>query len=293
MESSTHKYGYRFNELPVEKVERDVKQPRRDFGTDGDTNRLLVSIQQYGIESPIVVSEIETDRYLIIDGHRRFICAQKLGYTRVPCRVYPRLGEGELETRRYEIQNNRRPWRPLERAEALERIKDAYPQINSNRGLAQHLGISEAIVANSSQLHKQKFSHLELMKEYGLAESYMNEFVRLLPKLRKVQRWETDDIILIIFERIRDKVITSSKELRDLGSVFKRATLNEEILARYLSNADMTIKELKQSAEQSLFSLDVENVIRAVTKRRTEGVTFKPQERAFLEGLRELLDEVL
>jgi ParB/RepB/Spo0J family partition protein len=295
MDTSTttqHKYGYRYAELPIEQVARDVNQPRKDFGTDGDTNRLLVSIKQYGIETPIVVSEQEPGYFLIVDGHRRFICAQKLGYTHIPCRIYPRLGDGELETRRYEIQNNRRPWRPLERSEALERIKNAH-SFTSNVQLAEHLGISEAIVANSMQLHKQKFSHLELMKEYGLTESYMNEFVRLKPKLRKVQQWEVDDIIINIFERIKHNVIANSKELRKLGSIFQRATLNEEALARYLADDDMKISELQQAAEQSLFALNVENVIRTVTEKRSQGIAFKTQERAFLEQLRDLLNEAV
>jgi ParB/RepB/Spo0J family partition protein len=293
MDTATqHKYGYRFTELPINQVARDVNQPRKDFGTDGDTNRLLVSIKQYGIETPIVVSEREPGYYLIIDGHRRFICAQKLGYTHVPCRIYPQLSDGELETRRYEIQNNRRPWRPLERSEALERIKNAH-SFTSNVQLAEHLGISEAIVANSMQLHKQKFSHLELMKEYGLTESYMNEFVRLKPKLRKIQQWEVDDIIINIFERIRNNVIASSKELRKLGSVFQRATLHEKLLAQYLADPDMKVKDLQQAADQSLFSLNVENVIRTVSERRTQGVAFKEQELTFLQQLRDLLNEVI
>lgn len=290
--ATQHKYGYRFSELPIDQVARDVNQPRKDFGTDGDTNRLLLSIKMYGIETPIVVSEQEPGYYLIVDGHRRFICAQKLGYTHIPCRVYPALSDGELETRRYEIQNNRRPWRPLERAEALERIKNTH-NLTSNVQLAEHLGISEAIVANSMQLHKQKFSHLELMKEYGLTESYMNEFVRLKPKLRKIQQWEVDDIIINIFERIRNNVIASSKELRKLGSVFQRATLHEKLLAQYLADPDMKVKDLQQAADQSLFSLNVENVIRTVSERRAQGVAFKEQEHTFLQQLRDLLNEAI
>ena len=150
-----HKYGYVFAELPIEKIERDSNQPRRDFGTEGDTNRLLTSIKRYGIENVIAVSEYEPGRYLIIDGHRRYICAQKLGFTTVPVRIYPKLSAGELEAIRYEIQNNRRPWRPMERSEALERIKSENG-FGSNRELSQYLGITESVVSNSLQLRRQQ-----------------------------------------------------------------------------------------------------------------------------------------
>lgn len=287
-----HKYGYTFVEIPVGKIQRDVNQPRRDFGTEGDTNRLLLSIKQYGIENPISVSELEDGRYIIIDGHRRYICAQKLGYEQVPCRVYPKLSNAELETRRYEIQNNRRSWKPMERSEALERIK-AEMGFSSNRQLADHLGITEAVVANSLQLRKQKMDYIELMERYDLSESYRIEFVRLKPKLRKIRNVEVDDIIINLFNRIQHKVIKNAKELRKLGSIFLRATANEEELARYLADPDMTVHELEQRTLQSGFSLHIEQLIKGISQKRAEGVAFSSQEKAFLDQLKKLLNEAL
>jgi hypothetical protein len=48
---------------------------------------------------------------------------------------------------------------------------------SSNRQLADHLGITEAVVANSLQLRKQKMDYIELMERYDLSESYRIEFV--------------------------------------------------------------------------------------------------------------------
>ncbi len=287
-----HKYGYTFTELSVQQIQRDVNQPRRDFGTEGDTNRLLLSIKQYGIENPISVSQMEDGRYIIIDGHRRYICAQKLGYSKVPCRIYPKLSNAELETRRYEIQNNRRSWKPMERSEALERIK-AEMGFGSNRLLADHLGITEAVVANSLQLRKQKMDYIELMERYELTESYRIEFVRLKPKLRKIRDLEVDEIIINLFERIKHKVIKNSKEMRKLGSIFLRATANEEELARYLADPDMTIPELEQRTLQSGFSLYIEQLIKGISQKRAEGIAFSSQEKSFLEQLKELLSKAL
>jgi len=287
-----HKYGYVFAELPVEKIERDINQPRRDFGTDGDTNRLLTSIKQHGIENVIVVSEDEPGRYIIIDGHRRYICAQKLGFTHIPCRIYPNLSSAELEARRYEIQNNRRPWKPMERSEALERIK-VENGFTSNKQLAEHLGITEAVVANSLQLRKQKIDYIELMERYNLSESYRIEFVRLKPKLRKIRNYEVDQIIINLFERIDHKVIKNSKELRKLGSIFLRATANEEELAHYLDDNDMTIFELEQRTLQSGFSLHIEELIKSVSHKRSNGIAFSSQEKAFLEQLKDLLTQAV
>jgi ParB/RepB/Spo0J family partition protein len=287
-----HKYGYAFDELPVEKIERDVNQPRRDFGTEGDTNRLLLSIKRYGIENVIAVSEYEPGRYIIIDGHRRYICAQKLGFLKVPCRIYPKLSNAELEAIRYEVQNNRRPWRPMERSEALERIKTEN-SFTSNRQLAEHLGITEAVVANSLQLRRQKMDYIELMERYNLTESYRIEFVRLKPKLRKIRNYEVDEMIINLFDRIQHKVIKNSKEFRKLGRIFLRATANEEELARYLDDPDMTVYELEQRTLQSGFSLHIEELLNAITHKRSKGIAFSLQEKAFLEQLKQLLNQTI
>ena len=46
-----------FKEIPLQLIERDPEQPRKDFGTDGDENRLWVSIRDLGIQQPLAVSE--------------------------------------------------------------------------------------------------------------------------------------------------------------------------------------------------------------------------------------------
>jgi ParB/RepB/Spo0J family partition protein len=285
-----HKYGYVFQELPIHQIQRDPDQPRRD--TESDLNRLLVSIRQYGIEQPITVSEHIDGRFIIIDGHRRYNCADKLNYEKVPCRVYPKLQPGEFETRRFEAQNNRRAWRPLERSDALERIKSAMG-FGTNKQLADHLGMTETLVGNSLQLRKQKMGYIELMEKHNLNESHRLEFVRLKPKIRKIKDFEADEIIINLFERVQHKVIRSSRDFRKLGRIFLRATANEQELYNYLSDPDMTVSELEQRTLQSGFSLHIEQVIQKIASKRKEGVAFSSQERAFLEQLRDLLNKVL
>lgn len=283
---------YIFKQLPVDQIERDANQPRIDFGTEGDENRLLVSIKKHGIQQDLVVTELEDNRYRIIDGHRRYICAQKLEFAKVPCRIYPKMSVGELETRRYEIQNNRRQWKPAERADALERIKTAMT-FRTHQEVAEHLGMSRTAVANSLQLRKEKMSHIGLMEKYDLSESFRVEFVRLKPKMRKIKNIEVDNIIINIFDRVQHKTIRNAKDLRKLGRIFERATANEEELHNFLLNPDMTVAELEQHTLQSGFSLNIERIIREIGAKRQKGIAFSSKEKAFLEQLRSLLNKTL
>jgi ParB-like chromosome segregation protein Spo0J len=57
-----------FKEIPLDQIQRDPDQPRKDFGTEGDENRLLISIRDRGIQSPITVNETEPNNYIIADG---------------------------------------------------------------------------------------------------------------------------------------------------------------------------------------------------------------------------------
>jgi ParB/RepB/Spo0J family partition protein len=280
-----------YKELPINQIERDPDQPRKDFGTEGDMNAFLLDIKEYGIDEPLKVMELEPNRYLIIDGHRRYICAQKLKFETVPCMIYPKLQNGMLESRRYKIQNSRRSWRPLERSEALERIK-AEMGFRTIRELADHLELTETLVANSLQLRKQKMDYIELMEKYGLAESYRIEFVRLKQKLRKIRHYEVDDIIANIFDRVQHKIIRTAKDFRRLGSIFLRATANEQEIYNFLSNPDMTVGELEQRTLNSGMALHIEKAIQQLATKKQEGIAYSSQEEAFILQLRDFLLEI-
>lgn len=287
-----NKYDFTFREIPLDQIERDRYQPRKDFGTEGDENRLLTSIRDYGIEEPIKISEVGDGRYIIIDGHRRYICAQKLGMKSIPSRLYPKLSQGELETRRYEMQNNRRPWRPLERSEALERIRNCMG-FHTNHELADYLHLSKTMVSMALGLRKQKLDYLTLMEKYDLSEAYRFEFVIMLPKIRKIREFEVDDIIKILFEKIQHKVMYRAKDLRKLGKIFLRASANEQELYSFLTNQDMTISELEQRTVQSGFSLHVEEAMTEIAAKLRDGIAFSTKEKEMLKQLSILLKKAL
>lgn len=281
-----------FKQIPLDQIQRDPDQPRKDFGTDGDENRLWVSIKDLGVQQPLAVSEMGDGKYIILDGHRRYICAQRLKLKSVPCRVYPKMDIGEFELIRFEIQNNRRPWKPLERSEAIERIKTA-KRFDSNADLATFLHLSTSLVSNSLQLRKQKLEYIEMMESYDLAESYRIEFVRLKPKIRKVRNFEADEIIRIIFSKVQCNVIKSAKDFRKLGRIFLRATANEEELYQFLSNPDMTVTELDQNTLQSGFSLLIEELIKKIGSKKKDGIEFSSEEKTFLTQLKDFLNTAL
>jgi|SRR5579872_2605422 len=286
-------YKIIFKELPIDQVEQDSEQPRKNFRSESEQslNRLLKSIETYGIEEPIKVMQVEENRYKIMDGHRRHTCAGILKWTHVPCIIYPDMDLGEFEARRYEIQNNRRNWKPFEKSNSLHRIKTTLG-LQSNKQLAELLHLSVTIVSNSLQIREQKVEYLDLFAEYQLTESYKIEFIRLKPKLRKIKNFETDDIVRIIFEKIKHDVIRNSHEFRKLSKIFARAAANEEEIYKFLNDPDMTVSELDQKTIQSGFSLVIEQAIQQITSKRKTAVAFSSKEEGLLKQLAILLNKI-
>lgn len=281
----------KFKELTLQEIEGDPSQPRKGLGLRGEQNRLLKSIKFYGIEDPIKVCEVEKGRFKIMDGHRRFSCAKKLELEKVPCRIYPNMSEGEFEARRYEMQNNRKSWKPLEKANALHKIQS---QLNaSKKQMADLIGVSSTAIVHFAQLRDTRMEYLELMAEYGMKESHRIEFMRVLPKLRKIRDYEIDDIVKIMFEKIKNKVVQNSRDFRNLSKVFEQATLNEKEIHYFLEKHDITIPELYQKCAQSGFSLKIESVINALTYKTSGNIKFTEKETNHLNDLHKLLKTIL
>ncbi len=281
-----------FQDIPLDRLECDPNQPRKDPGAEIDTSTLIQNIAEAGIEVPLAVMVIAQDRYIILDGHRRYKCAQKLKLPTVPCRIYENLSPAEIERKRYNIQNNRRPWRPLERSNAIERIKEA-AGLRSEKEVADFLGMSISVVNCSLRLRREKMEYIEMMERYGLAQAYRDEFLKLRPKIFKIKNFEADDIISIIFKKIEEEVITSAKDLRTLKRFFIRDAVNENALEAFLSDPKMRVSQLERHAVQNGFSYLVDQLVKKIAESLQNGKEFTPQERPILVQLRDLLNKVI
>lgn len=278
-------------DLRVTQVQRDMNQPRKDL--EVNINRLLESIKKTGLQQPIIVRAMDEagEMYQIIDGHRRFVCATKLGFKTVPCIVHgSELKDGELQRIRYEVQNNRMAWKPMERAEAFASIKNAN-HFKTNRDVGQFLGLSESTVANALQLIKVSFTIRDKMAEYKLKESYRVQLVRMLQKIRKISDFEPDQIIDVLLKKMQSKVIKNSKDLRKLGKIFLRASANEKEIYKFLTHDDMTIEDLEVITVHTGSSLLLEKIIASIAGNLQHKVRLQEQEEKLLLRLGELIEK--
>ena len=291
-------------DLRLEKVQFDQNQPRKEFHSpisegqekeklfNRDLKHLLDSIEQSGLHSPLTVCESSNGNYQLIDGHRRYLCCEKLKFDEVPCLAYEKLNPGEIEYLRFTIQTNRKSWTPLERADSVGRIRRAY-NIDTAKELSKFINASATAIGNSLLLFDAGLHGTAIIAKYGLGQTYCDEFIRLKPdfcKVKDIQPTEMGDIIL---RKVQNNVIKRAKDFRRIKKVFKRPHTHQEELHQFLTDPDMTVDELCERAETSGFILDLEKVAQSISRKLQNGEEFSEKKLTLIKSLNTLTGEVL
>ncbi|MDQ3880136.1 MAG: ParB/RepB/Spo0J family partition protein [Chloroflexota bacterium] len=134
-------------ELPIERVARNPRQPRRRFD-DESLAELTESIKAHGVLQPILVRPV-ADAYQVIAGERRLRAARNAGLTKIPALVRDASGSDQLEIAL--IENlQRADLNPVEEAEAYRELVDRFGL--SQEMVAQRVGKSRVAVTNALRL---------------------------------------------------------------------------------------------------------------------------------------------
>ena len=148
--------------LPVEQLQPGRFQPRKDMAPDA-LEELANSVRAQGIIQPVVVREIDTDRYEIIAGERRWRAAQLAGLDTIPCLVKEVSDEATVAIALIEnIQ--REDLNAMEEATALQRLLDDFNL--THQGVADAVGKSRTTVTNLLRLNNLQ-PDVKLLLERG------------------------------------------------------------------------------------------------------------------------------
>uniref|UniRef100_UPI003FF00DD3 ParB/RepB/Spo0J family partition protein n=1 Tax=Prevotella sp. TaxID=59823 RepID=UPI003FF00DD3 len=84
------------NEVPLQQIEANPNQPRREFDPVA-LEELANSIRQLGIVQPITLRQVDHDRFQIIAGERRWRASQLAGLTTIPAYIRTIKDENVME----------------------------------------------------------------------------------------------------------------------------------------------------------------------------------------------------
>src|SRR3989344_2287467 len=143
-------------QIEVEKIQPNPDQPRRHFD-EAALRELALSIREFGVLQPLIVSKIEKEtedgsdvEYQLIAGERRLMASKLAGLPRVPA-IIRQVGARREQLELAIIENlQREDLTPIEPARAFARLQDEFAL--TQREIAARLGKSRESVANTIRL---------------------------------------------------------------------------------------------------------------------------------------------
>lgn len=154
--------------LPIQKVEPNPFQPRRDFDPEALAD-LAESIAQHGIVQPLTVRELPTGYYQIIAGERRWRAARQAGLSEVPALV---IEADDRKTMELALIENlqRQDLNPVEEALGYQSLMQDHKLTQED--VAQRVGKSRPAVANALRLLNLEEDLLELLRQGKLTAGH-------------------------------------------------------------------------------------------------------------------------
>ena len=142
--------GAYFAELKLDAITPNPRQPREVFDEDA-LNELIVSIKEVGLLQPVVVRQIDTERFELIMGERRWRACREAGLERIPAIV--RATDDEKLLLDALLENlHRAQLNPLEEAAAYDQLLRDFSCTHEQ--LADRIGRSRSQVSNTLRLLK-------------------------------------------------------------------------------------------------------------------------------------------
>lgn len=142
--------GARFLEIPLAQITPNPRQPRQVFD-EQDMAELVHSIKEIGLLQPIVVRQVEPERYELIMGERRWRAHQHAGLDTIGAVVRETTDEDLLRDALLE-NLHRSQLNPLEEAAAYQQLLDDFGCTQEE--LAERIGRSRPQITNTIRLLK-------------------------------------------------------------------------------------------------------------------------------------------
>ena len=169
-----------FRQIPVDLLQRGRYQPRVDMHEES-LSELAESIKAQGVVQPIVIRPINSGRYEIIAGERRWRASQLAGMDEVPAIVREVPDEAAIAMALIEnIQ--RENLNPLEEATAIKRLIDEFDMTHQEAGEA--VGRSRTAVSNLLRLLDLSVSVKPYLESGELEMGHARALLSLPPELQ-------------------------------------------------------------------------------------------------------------
>jgi ParB family transcriptional regulator, chromosome partitioning protein len=220
------------------------------------------SIRKVGILVPLTVYRAKgSDQYTILDGQRRWMCAQDLGLRRVPINEVAEPDIAQNIVTMFQIHKLRKDWELMPTALKLEILMEELREWR-DKALAELTGLNAAVVVRCKKLLSYSDKYRNMMLEADPKDRIKADFfIELYPILTDrvlgikagQQRDRVTDIMLIKYlgKRSGFKSLTDFRKMKSFISIARSAKKEEEVRRRFrklLESDDVDIGYLEIDA---------------------------------------------
>ena len=256
--------------IPVGQIVPNERNPRakRHFKQEELTS-LRRSIEEHGILEPVLVQPYrdgaKEDRYLLVEGERRYTVAKALGLKEIPALIGRKLDDHDQLVVMYNVHSNRRAWEVAEQLRTIKELRERNGG-RSDDDIAKELGMSLATFKDRlkvldmpdevlTDIATEKLDYSSALRIGQVASSLAKKRPDLVKKVGGAEEVQKK-LIKKAKARggISQELVEAKKDLTDVGSV------SDEVVEKYIKEPAAKLRDLRKAQE----SLE--------ERRKTEGL---------------------
>jgi ParB family chromosome partitioning protein len=304
-------------EIPPDRVHPNPDNPRLVFLED-EMRELMDSIKEVGIKVPVSLYQ-DGQKYVLIDGERRWRCAKRLNLSAIPAIVQPKPTKLENLLMMFNIHNVRVDWDPMPMALKLREVSELLEkqgQDTSAKKLAAVTGVPLASVRRALDLLDlpQKYQNLllkEAQKPRAAQRIKADLFIEIYKSLHTVERHAPEVLTEVskpqyvdsMVRKYVDGVIDNVVAYREVSKIARgeNVGINRReaipVLVKLVKAKDYSIKDAyRETVEAAYEQRTLLTRLQGISEKLSElknGNRLSPEIRAALEQLRQEIDRLL
>jgi len=265
-DDAVHTIGVK--ELPINSLQPNPHNPRLLFDR-ADMDILQSSIQRVGVLVPLTVyKESRTGIYRILDGQRRWMCAQAVGLQKIPVNEVSEPTLVQNIVTMFQIHKLRKDWELMPTALKLELLMRELNEKGEKR-LAALTGLDEAVVVRCKKLlsYNKKYQDMMLDPDPGnrakadfFIELYVVVTDRNVTKFDWFSRNRFTDAMLEKSEKSGLKSVTEFRIVKQ--------HINNAAKAKKLPSISRRLREFAEEPTLSVSHLEISSASTAAAARK-------------------------
>ena len=245
--------------LPTGKLRANPHNPRMLFDRE-DLQVLRESIERVGILVPLTVyQEKSSGNYVILDGQRRWICAQQVGLKEIPVNqvAEPTLVQNIVTM--FQIHKLRKDWELMPTALKLELLMRELGE-KKERRLAELTGLDEAVVVRCKKLLSYPKRFQDMMLDADPNKRVKADFfIELYPvrndrEVGKLPWFKKDKFTDDMLRKVEQKGIKSVTDFRIV-----KQYINNAVTAKKISSISKRLLEFAEQPSLTPEHLNIES----------------------------------